>query len=508
MSAQPSAPLLQLKDIRKSFAGVTVLKDVQLDLYPGEVHCLVGENGAGKSTLIKIMSGAYQPDQGTLRYQGQIVRGLTPRWAREHGINAIYQEIDLIPSLSAAENISLGAEPLRRDGAIDWSAVRRRAAAILDDMGARLDLEAPVGTLTVAYQQMVAIAKALSLNSRVLILDEPTAVFTGSEVELLFNIIGRLKAQGIALVYISHHLDEIFRIGDRVTVLRDGCLVRAGPIGEFDKAALVKAMVGRDIDFSRRNGKGGRGAEVLCVQDLRRGNLVNGVSFRLHAGEIVGVAGLVGSGRTEMARLLVGADTPDSGVISLRGRHVRLRSPRQALKQGLGLLPENRKEEGLVAVRAVAENITYGQVEKRARFGLVPWGPVQQTVTEMVSALDIRPRNPNVQVVYMSGGNQQKVVLARLLAAECDVIILDEPTRGVDVGARMEIYQLMQRLKKQGQAILMISSDLPEILTQADRILVMARGRIAGELPYAEATEEKVLSLALQLRPEAQHETA
>jgi ABC-type sugar transport system ATPase subunit len=494
-------PILKLIDICKSFSGVQVLKSVNLDLYPGEVHCLVGENGAGKSTLIKIISGAYQPDSGTVLYQDEELKNIHPRWARENGINTIYQEIDLIPSLSVAENISLGNEVTQKGGGIDWPGTRRRAQQILEDMGgAPIDVDSTVGSLKVAYQQMVAIAKALSLNSRVLILDEPTAVFTSSEIELLFNIIARLKAQGIALLYISHHLDEIFQIGDRVTVLRDGALIRTGCIADFDKNQLIKAMVGREIDFSHENGYKISDREVLRVENLKRGTAVDEVSFTIHAGEIVGVAGLVGAGRTEMGRLLVGADTPDSGQIYLNGKEVRIKSPRHALKMGVAMLPESRKEEGLVLVRTIAENTGFSMVEERQRFSLVPWKQIHKDTQQVLKEVEIRPSQPNLQVMYLSGGNQQKVVMAKLLSANCEVLVLDEPTRGVDVGARMEIYKLIQKLKKEGKAILMISSDLVEILTQADRILVMAKGKIAGELPAREATEEKILAMALQLK--------
>jgi ribose transport system ATP-binding protein len=492
-------PVLVLTDICKSFSGVQVLNNVEIALHPGEVHCLVGENGAGKSTLIKIISGAYQPDCGSITYQGQTLKHYHPRWARENGINTIYQEIDLIPSLSAAENISLGNEPLTRRGSIDWREVRRRAAQILDDMGAEIDLDVPVGTLKVAYQQMVAIAKALSLNSKVLILDEPTAVFTSSEINLLFKIILRLKEQGIALLYISHHLDEIFQIGDRVTVLRDGTLIRSGLIAEFDKNSLIRAMVGRDIDFSRRNGKAiDHQNELFRVEGLSREGVVEDISFNICAGEVVGVAGLVGAGRTETARLLIGADTPDRGKIFIRGKQIQVKSPTHALTLGIGMLPESRKEEGLVLARSMAENSAYSAVEKAAAFIFVPWKRIRSRARAILKDLEIRPNNPNLQVYYLSGGNQQKVVLSKLLAATCDVLILDEPTRGVDVGARMEIYSWIQKLKSEGKAILMISSDLPEILTQADRILVMAKGRIARELSAVEATEERILAIALQ----------
>jgi ABC-type sugar transport system ATPase subunit len=475
---------------------------VDIDLYPGEVHGLVGENGAGKSTLIKIISGAYQPESGMITYQNQAVRNLTPRWARENGINTIYQEIDLIPSLSAAENISLGNEPLKRNGEIDWTAVRNKALKILDDMGAHVNINVPVGTLKVAYQQMIAIAKALSLNSKVLILDEPTSVFTSSEVDLLFNIIRKLKSQGIAILYISHHLEEIFQIGDRITVLRDGVLIRSGYANQFDKDTLVQLMVGREIDFSHRNNSIPSEDEVLRVQGLSRKGAVKNVSFTLHKGEVIGVAGLVGAGRTEMARLLVGSDRMDRGEIYLWGKLIKPGSPRKALGLGIGMLPESRKEEGLVPIRSLSENIAYSMVEKSSKFGIVPWGKIKTRVNQMIESLEIHPSDPNIQVYYMSGGNQQKVVLSKLLAAQCDVLILDEPTRGVDIGARMDVYKFIDQLKKEGKAILMVSSDLPEILTQSDRILVMAGGRIVGELSREEATEEKVLKLALQLESE------
>lgn len=493
------APVINLKDISKSFSGVCVLHNVSMDIHAGEVHCLLGENGAGKSTLIKIISGAYKADQGTMTYQGKAIHHLTPKWARENGINTIYQEIDLVPALSAAENISLGNEPVKAGGNINRNAVRQRAKQILDEMGVNIDVNIPVGRLKVAHQQMVAIAKALSLNSKVIILDEPTAVFTASEIELLFKIINQLKSQGMAILYISHHLDEIFRIGDRITVLRDGNLIRTGLVGEFDKSSLVKAMVGRDIDLSGRNGAQSSGEEMLRVEGLKRNGVVENISFSVRKGEIVGVAGLVGAGRTEMARLLVGADSPDGGVIYYKGKPRKIKSPKKALDLGIGMVPENRKVEGIVPVRSMAENIAYSIVEKSSKLTIVPWKNIKVIVKNIISNMEVRPSKPNIQVRYLSGGNQQKVVLGKWLAAKCDLLILDEPTRGVDVGARTEIYKLMQELKKEGKAILMVSSDLTEILTQADRILIMARGQIAGELSCDEASEEGILSLALQL---------
>ncbi len=493
-----SAPVLQLRGIGKAFSGVPVLRDVSLDLYPGEVHCLVGENGAGKSTLIKIISGAYVKDEGTITYQGQALHHNTPAWARANGINTIYQEIDLIPSLSAAENISLGNEPRTRSGAIDWGAVRRNAQRILEDICADLDAGVPVGQLKIAQQEMVAVAKALSLKSKIIILDEPTAAFTTSEVHNLFNMIRRLQAQGIAVLYISHHLDEIFEIGDRVTVLRDGQVIRTDPIQAINKTDLVKAMVGREINFARTNGQAA-GEEVLRVEGLRQHGVIGEASFVLRQGEIVGVAGLVGAGRTDLARMLIGAAPVHGGRVYLHGVPQRITSPKTALDLGIGMVPEDRKVEGLVTVRTVADNIGYSLVQAASRFGIVPWRNIAAQVRALVGSLQLRPPRPNLQVCYLSGGNQQKVVLGKWLAAKCDLLILDEPTRGVDVGARAEIYNLMQKLKAQNKAILMISSDMTEILTQSDRILVMAEGRIAGELPGATATEEQVLSLALGL---------
>jgi ribose transport system ATP-binding protein len=488
-----------LSQIGKSFSGIAVLKNVSFDLYPGEVHCLVGENGAGKSTLIKIISGAYSLDEGAISYMGQPVHGVTPRWAREHGIMTIYQEIDLIPSLNAVENIFLGNELLKRSGNLDWATARRKAQAILEDIGAHIDLQLPVGKLKLAHQQMVAIAKALSLKSKVIILDEPTAVFTSSEVHLLFNMLHRLKAQEIAVIYISHHLDEIFEIGDRVTVLRDGNWILTDRLANLDKATLIKAMIGRDIDFAHRNGKqDGFGEEALRVESLTKAGVLKNISFSVRRGEVVGMAGLVGAGRSEVARAIIGAMPVDSGKVFIHGAQTQVGSPGHALQLGMGMLPESRKEDGLVLVRTIAENMGFSLVASSARLSLVPWRKVGERVKGIIQELNVRPPQPNLQVRYLSGGNQQKVVLGKWLAAASDILILDEPTRGVDVGARAEIYKFMQELKKDGKAILMISSDMTEILTQSDRILVMAGGKIVGELSGADATEEKVLSLALE----------
>ncbi len=490
-------PVLRLKNISKTFSGVRVLKDVQLDLYPGEIHCLMGENGAGKSTLIKIISGAYAPDQGgTIEFQGKPIPSNNPRYAREHGINTIYQEIDLVPDLNATENVMLGNEPLKKSGRIDWAAARQKTLEIFREMNVTIDMDIPVGQMKVAQQQMVAIAKALLMDSKVIIFDEPTAVFTENEVELLFRLIRDLKKNGLAILYISHHLDEIFVIGDRITVLRDGELIKTDTADQFTKAKLIHLMVGRDIDVTKRFGKPVSGEVVMDVQGLTQHGVVENVSFQLHAGEILGFGGLVGAGRTEMAQLLIGMEKKDAGVVTIHGKQVHFRSPRHAMHHHLGMLPENRKENGLMLVRTVGENMMYSYIENTYRT-VVPWKSVNKVMRGIMSRLNVKPSDPSRIVRFLSGGNQQKVVLGKLLAADCEILILDEPTRGVDVGARVEIYERIRELKDAGKAILMISSDMTELLTQSDRIVVMSGGRIVGELDGATATEVEVLSLAL-----------
>ncbi len=490
-------PILKLKQIGKSFSGIPVLTNVDLDLYPGEVHCLMGENGAGKSTLIKIISGSYTADSGEIDYLGQTYPSYSPRWAHRNGINTIYQEIDLVPHLTVAENIFLGNEPLTKFKNINKSEMNKKAEAVFNDMGVDMDVRVKLQTLKVANQQLVAIAKALAFNSKVMILDEPTSVFTNTEVELLFKLIRKLKEQKIALLYISHHIEEIFEIGDRITVLRDGNLVRTGLIGEFNKDSLIKSMVGRDVKIERHDDGKKMGGVILSVEGLGQDGVVDDISFKLHKGEILGVGGLVGAGRTEMARLVMGADRRQRGKVIYMGKEIQIKSPNHALALGIGLVPEDRKQEGIVPMRSVSENMAYSLIEKRARFGLVHWKAIKKMVLENFTALNVQPQSPEKNINLLSGGNQQKAVLGKMLCADCDVLILDEPTRGVDVGAREEIYKVMKDLKNKGLAILMISSDLIELMSQSDRILVMAGGRIAGEFSSAEATEEKILALAL-----------
>ena len=498
------SPVLELKNIQKSFSGIKVLNNVNLQLFEGEVHAVVGENGAGKSTLIKIISGAYQKDSGTFFYKGKEIPQSNPRWMLENGISTIYQEIDVVPDLTVSENILLGNEPLTRTGGINKAAMNRIAQKALNEIGAaEIDINATIATLKIAHQQMIAIAKSLLLNSNVLILDEPTAVFTSTEVKMLFGIIETLKQKGLAIIYISHHLDEIFKIGDRVTVLKDGQLAAGGTIDEFDHDSIVRHMVGRDVDLSKRGESVELGDTVLEVRSISSPGVYEGISFSVHQGEVLGIGGLVGSGRTEIARSIMGIDPIRTGEVLLYGKQRTIKSPKHALSLGMGILPENRKEDGLILRRSVIENAMYTSVVKYSNKGIVPWRKLRHKARKIVQSLNVKYPHLDAEIRFLSGGNQQKVVLTKLLGADCEIIVLDEPTRGVDVGARSEIYAVIQKLKAEGKAILMISSDLIELLSQSDRILVMSKGRIAGELDHREATEEKVLSLALNVGEEA-----
>ncbi|MFP6558910.1 sugar ABC transporter ATP-binding protein [Paraburkholderia sp. B3] len=498
-------PVLSLRDVSKAYGPVKVLKGVSCDFNPGEVHCLMGENGAGKSTLIRILSGAHHADSGEIVFDGADLRArgsnfarLTPAAARELGIATIYQELDLIPNLSGAENILLGRAPQRRFGLIDRRKMRARAQEILDSMHVSANLERPVRELGIAQQQMIAIAKSLTNDCRVLILDEPTAVFTGAETRALFELIRRMRERGIAIIFISHHMEEIFEIGDRVTVLRDGIVASSGPIADYSHDRLVRDMVGRDVVRTERGVAKVDAPVLLEVSHLGDGVAVKDVSLQVREGEIVGMAGLVGAGRTEVARLIFGADVATQGTIRLAGREIAPRTPFDAVRLGIGMVPEDRKLDGLVLTRSIGENVGYTLVRKVARAGLVHWSRVGREVSASMTATAVKPRNPAALVARLSGGNQQKVVLGRWLAAGVRFLILDEPTRGVDVGARSEIYDMIRGLAANGLGVLLISSDLPEVLSQSDRIYVMAKGRIAGELSADEATEEVVMALAFQ----------
>jgi ABC-type sugar transport system ATPase subunit len=514
------APLLRVERVSKTFPGVLALQDVSLEVYPGEVLGLVGENGAGKSTLMKILSGVYQPDGGEIVLDGKPVTLHSPRQAQDLGISIIYQEFNLMPNLSVEENVFVGREP-NTGKFVRWRELRRQTTALLDQLGVALDPGAIVRDLSVAEQQMVEIAKALSLNARLVIMDEPTSALTETEVAALFDIIRGLKARGLAVIYISHRLDEIFTICDRVTVLRDGQLAGDLPIAAATPDRIVRLMVGRPLGDIFRPEEAERRLEALAarppapvleVRGLSRTGTVQDaaaivledVSFTLRPGEIVGLAGLVGSGRTEIARALFGADAYDRGEILVAGQPVRIRSPRGAIRLGMGLVPEDRKLQALILNLAIRENLGLSMLDRLSRFGIVRLGAERALARRMVEALRVRTPSIEQKVLNLSGGNQQKVVIAKWLALHPKILIMDEPTRGIDIGAKAEVHGLMHRLAADGVAILMISSELPEIIHMSDRVLVMRQGRIAGELAHDEATQEAVMALATGISADAQ----
>ena len=486
-----------MSGIEKSFPGVRAIQHGRLDVRRGEVHALLGENGAGKSTLIKILGGAEQPDAGEIRIDGEPVRIRSPLDARRLGIAVVYQEFNLVPALSARENIFLGRERTRA-GFNTSAAERVQALELFLRLKVAIDPETPCRELTVAQQQCVEIAKALSQDARIIVLDEPTAVLTDREVEMLFGIIRELKSRGLAVIYISHRLDEIAAIADRATVMRDGETIATRRVAELSREQIIELMVGRKLDQEFPKREVTPGAERLVVRNLQRGDKVRNVSFNIRAGEVLALTGLVGAGRTETARILFGADQPDAGSIELDGRLLHLNNPRDAIRAGIGLLTEDRKGQGLVLGQSVRENFALPNLPELTRFGFVTQTRERTAFAGYVDALRIKIASPKQPAKNLSGGNQQKVVLAKWLERECEVIIFDEPTRGIDVGAKYEIYLLINRLAAQGKAILMISSELPEVLGMADRILVLHEGRVTGEISdVAGATQQQLLRLAV-----------
>ncbi|NPV54986.1 MAG: sugar ABC transporter ATP-binding protein [Firmicutes bacterium] len=487
---------LVMSNISKTFPGVKALDDVTFEARKGEVHALVGENGAGKSTLIKILSGAYRPDEGEILLRGKRVEINTPVQAQQLGISVIYQELDLIPYMTIPENIFVGREPARALGFVDWEEMRGKAQALMASFGMDLPLHVPVRRLSAAQQQMVAIAKALSFNADIIIMDEPTASLTQNEIKILFSVIERLKASGVTIIYISHRLEEIFQIADRVTVLRDGRRMGTWPVNEVDVDHIIKSMVGRDLKEKYPRERVPRGEEILRVEGLTHEPYFRDVSFSLYAGEVLGIAGLVGAGRSEIMRSIVGADGKDSGEIYVFGEKVDIKSPFDAIRIGIGLLPEERKLQGLILPLDVRGNISLPILERISKWGFIRRLVEHKSAVDMVERLGIKTPSVEQKVRNLSGGNQQKVVFAKWFLRGCRIFIFDEPTRGIDVGAKLEIYKLMNELVKDGVGIIVISSDLPEILGISDRLLVMHHGRIAGELRHDEATQEKVLNLA------------
>lgn len=491
-------PLLEVRGISKAFPGVNALQDVQFRLDAGEVLVLVGENGAGKSTLMKILSGIYQRDEGSIRVDGQDVAIPFPSAAQELGISIIHQEMNLMPDLTVAQNIYIGREP-RRGLMLDETALNRSAAALLRELGIDLDVRRKVADLTVAAQQMVEIAKALSFDARVLIMDEPTSALTDTEVETLFSLIDSLRAKGTGIIYISHRMVELQRLADRVTVLRDGRHIGSLEREEIDVPTIIEMMVGRSIDTSSKPEPFDPAGHELAlrVDGLTTRAMLEDVGFELHRGEILGFAGLMGAGRTETARAIIGADRATAGVVEVDGEPVRIRQPADAVKHGIGYLSEDRKNLGLMLEQSVTANTIAASLGRfSGLFGIMNDRRARGVAERRVD--ELRTRTPNVDqpVKLLSGGNQQKVVIAKWLVRDCDVLIFDEPTRGIDVGAKEEIYRLLQELAASGKSIIVISSELPEVLRLSHRIVVMANGRVKGTLSSDEATQNKIMELA------------
>ncbi|MEW9518494.1 sugar ABC transporter ATP-binding protein [Streptomyces tubercidicus] len=498
--------LLRVEGVTKSFPGVRALDGVDLNLRTGEVHVLLGENGAGKSTLIKMLSGAHRPDGGRLLVDGDEATIRSAQDAERCGIATIYQEFNLVPGLTVAENIFLGRQPRTKLGLVDKKTMRTRAAELLRRVRLDVSPDTPVAELGIARLQMVEIAKALSLEARVLIMDEPTAVLTSEEVETLFEIVRELRDTGVGIIFITHHLEEIGALGDRVTVLRDGRSVAEVP-ASTDEDELIRLMVGRDIaeQYPRQRPEE-PGAPLLRVRGLTRngttpaGPVFEGVDFEVRAGEVVGLAGLVGAGRTEVVRAIFGVDRYDAGTVEIDGKELARGDVRAAMRAGLGLVPEDRKGQGLVLDASLQDNLTLARLDRDTRGGLVDRSAQRREAATVAAQLKVRMSGLGQSARTLSGGNQQKIVIGKWLLADTRLLILDEPTRGIDVGAKVEIYQLINELTASGRAVLMISSDLPEVLGMSDRVLVMSQGRLAGELSAEEATQDAVMELALQSR--------
>lgn len=494
-----SETFLQMKHITKRFPGVLALNDVQFSLRRGEVHALLGENGAGKSTLMKILSGVYQPDEGEIIFEDKPVSFSDPLSAQNVGITIIHQEFNLFPKLTVEENIFIGREFCKKNRwRLDEKQQRQATIEILQKLNLAIKPDTLVADLTVAQQQMVEIAKAISVNARILIMDEPTAALTETEIESLFRVTRLLKEQGTGIVYISHRLEELALIADRATVMRDGQYISTVDYECVKISDLIAMMVGRDLGniYPRREALQQR-IPVLEVNGLTRKGVLNDINFTLYRGEILGFAGLMGAGRTELARAIFGADSIDSGTLKLNGKETVIKDISDAIQQGISYLTEDRKKEGLALNLSVERNIMLGNYpEYSDRFGNVDSRRCQQTSEEQVKALRIKTPNLEQAALNLSGGNQQKIIIARWVCKDTDILIFDEPTRGIDVGAKLEIYELMNRLVAKGKSIIMISSELPEVLGMCDRILVMRSGRITGELSAKEATQEKIMQYA------------
>ncbi|MBM0256395.1 sugar ABC transporter ATP-binding protein [Micromonospora sp. 4G55] len=501
MTDTDAAPVLEVRDVSKHFPGVRALDAVSLSVAPGEVHALVGENGAGKSTLIKVITGVYQADSGEIRYRGAPVTFGRPLDAQRAGISTIYQEVNLIPLLSIARNLFLGREP-RRFGLLDVGRMNRDATEVLAGYGVDVDVTRPLRSMSLGAQQMVALARAVAVDAKVLVMDEPTSSLEPREVQTLFRLVRRLSARGIAVVYVSHRLDELYQLCDRVTVLRDGRVVHTGALAGLDRLRLVSAMLGRDLAEVRRDGVTGftgdhtarDGEPVLRVEGLRKRHLLHDVSFTVRPGEVTGLGGLLGSGRSETAKAVVGALPLDAGTVTVAGRRLRRPTPKRALRAGVALLPEDRKAEGIIPELSVRENIVLAAMPRLARAGVVSRARQDRIVETFMTRLRIRAASPEQRVGELSGGNQQKVLLARWLCLNPRLLLLDEPTRGIDVGAKAEVQKLVGELARDGLGVVLISSDLEELVEGADRVVVLRAGAVVGELAGADVSEPAILA--------------
>lgn len=487
--------ILEFQHISKSFIGVKALSDISFKVQKGEVHALLGENGAGKSTLMKILSGAYTKDEGKIIFEGKEVQARNAKESEKLGISIIYQELNLIPELSVAENIYLARQPVKK-GIIDWKGMNRAAEEMLESIDMRIPPRTKVASLSVAQRQMVEIAKAISINAKLVIMDEPTSALTDSETQKLFHVIRSLKSRGITVIYISHRMEEIFEICDSFTILRDGRFISTGAIRDVSSDKIIEDLVGRPLTqvFPEKHNR--IGDVILEARDISNGREVKGVSFDLKEGEILGFAGLVGAGRTETLKALFGADRHAKGQVRLYGKEVKIRSPKDAIRQGIGFLPEDRKKEGLVTELSVVDNVVMAKPENAISKGIFSAGRAREICSRYIRELMIKTPSETQKAKYLSGGNQQKVVLAKWLNCEPGIIILDEPTRGIDINAKMEIYNIIVRLAEEGRSIILISSEMQEIIGLCDRVNIMFEGRISGQLSREELTQEEIMKYA------------
>ena len=491
------AKILEMTSISKTFTSVKALSSVDLSITAGSVHSIMGENGAGKSTLIKVLTGLYKKDSGTIIYDGQEINPRSPLDAQNIGISTIYQELNLIPTLSIAENIFLGRE-IKKNGRILWSEINRKADELMKELGIEVDVTQKLNRYGAAIQQMVAISRAISIESRLVVMDEPTSSLDDDEVKILFDVIDKLKKRNIAIIFISHRLSEVFHVSDDITVLRDGKLVGSYKAADLTQLKLVTLMIGRDATNLMKNVKEKRidynnTVPFIAAENIRRGKKLNGVNFEIRRGEVLGFAGLLGSGRTELARVLFGADKPDTGKITINGEKIVFNKPKDAIARNIAFCSENRKSEGIFPYLSVKENMTVANLKSCSRGGVLDKQRIDSITGEYIDKIKIKTPSPRERIRNLSGGNQQKVILARWLAVQPELIILDEPTRGIDVGAKAEIERIIQEMAADGISVIMISSEFEELIRGCDRVIVIREGQIAKELFYEEITEKNIM---------------